>query len=74
MPNVKLEIDGRTYELSEDTLEALVGIAHRNRIGLEQAVAQAIANEKFLEDEVDSGAKLLIKKDDSVRHLDFELA
>ena len=74
MPKVKLEIDGTTYELSEDTLQALVDIAHRNRIGLDQAVAQAIANEKFLEDEVDSGAKLLIKKDDAVRHLDFELA
>jgi len=74
MPNLKIEIDGEIVELPEEVVGALQQIAQRNGIGLEEAIQQAIVNEKFIEDEVDGGAKLLIEKGDELRHLDLEPA
>ncbi len=74
MPILRIEIDGKVVELGEDAVRALVEIADRNGIELAEAIEQAIANEKFIEDEVDDGAKLLIEKGDELRHLDLEPA
>ncbi len=71
MPKLRIEIDGQTVELSEEVVRALMQIAQRNGLRLEEAIEQAIVNEKFIEDEVEGGAKLLIEKDDELRHLDL---
>jgi hypothetical protein len=69
--NITIEVKGeqRQYELGDDALKALQAIAARNGVSLEEALVQAIATEKFIEDQERSGAKLLIKKDDTLREL-----
>lgn len=74
MPILRIEIDGKVVELGENAVRALLEIAERNGIELPEAIEQAIANEKFIEDEVEGGAKLLIEKGDELRHLDLEPA
>ena len=61
---VTIQIDGepRTFELPEAVVRALRSIADRHGITFEQAIAQALVNQKLLEDEVDSGGELLVKK------------
>lgn len=68
---ITIEVNGenRVYELGEDALRALKAIAARNAIPLEDALVQAIATEKFIEDQELSGARFLIKKDDTLREL-----
>lgn len=60
-----------TVDLDEDAAEALRAIAERNNLTLEQAVVQAAVNEKLIEDLVDSGGQLLVKKGDELRYLDY---
>lgn len=74
MPNLRIEVDGEVVELPEEVVQALTEIAQRNGLRLEEAIQQAIVNEKFIEDEVEGGAKLLIEKNDELRHLDLEPA
>jgi hypothetical protein len=66
-----IEIDGEkhTVELPEATVRDLAAIAARNGLTFGTALQQAIANEKFLEDQQADGAKLLIEKDDKLREL-----
>jgi hypothetical protein len=66
-----IEFNGEQYEveLPESTFEELQAIAARNGLDFAAALQQAIANEKFLEDQQDAGAKLLIEKDDKLREL-----
>jgi len=68
-----IEINGQPHEveLSDAAVEALKAIAARNNLSVEAALEQAVVNEKFLEDKVDSGSKLLIEKDDKFRELVF---
>jgi hypothetical protein len=68
---ITIEVEGqqRQFELGEDALRALKAIAARNEVSLEEALVQAIATEKFIEEQERSGAKLLIKKDDQLREL-----
>ncbi len=61
--------EDQVYELGEDALKALRAIADQSGLSLQEALVQAIATEKFIEDQVRSGAKLLIKKDDKLREL-----
>jgi hypothetical protein len=61
----------RTVEMPDQVFEALTSIAERNGLTLEEALAQAAVNEKLLEDEVDSGGKVLIEKGDQVRRLEY---
>ena len=66
-----VEIDGReqTIELPDETVRDLAAIAQRNGLDFATALQQAIANEKFLEDQQANGAKLLIEKGDKLREL-----
>jgi hypothetical protein len=66
-----VQVDGKTYELSDGTRDTLIDIARRNRVGVMVALTQAILNEKFIEDQTASGAKLLIELNGSLRELVF---
>jgi len=52
-----------SVNLPEETVEKLREIAEKNGITLTAALRQSIANEKFLEDELRGGGKLLIEKE-----------
>ena len=71
---ITLTIDGKTYQLKDGTVEALVEIAKRNGVPVEVALKQAILNEKFIEEQTATGAKLLIEKNGSLRELVFNKA
>jgi predicted transcriptional regulator len=61
-----------SVNLPDETVESLRHIAEKNGITLTAALRQAIANEKFLEDELHDDSKLLIEgKDQSVRQVVF---
>ena len=68
-----IDVDGEpiTVELPIEVVEALTSIAARNGLTLEQAIGQAVVNEKLLEDQVDDGGELLIKKGRKVRRLEY---
>ena len=68
-----IEIDGkrRTVELPDEVVDAIQAIARRHNISLEQAIAQAVVNQEFLEDEVNSGGELVVKKGDREQHFEF---
>jgi predicted transcriptional regulator len=66
--------DGTSYELSEETAAKLRKIADTNRVPLATALEQAILNEKFIEEQAESGAKLLIEKNGSLHELVFRPA
>jgi hypothetical protein len=66
---IMIQIDGQTYELSDETARTLVEIAQRNNVTPEVALKQALLNEKFIEEQTTSGAKLLIEKNGSLREL-----
>jgi hypothetical protein len=70
----RVQVDGKTYELSDSTSETLKEIARRNSVSVEVALKQAILNEKFIEEQAASGAKLLIEKNGSLRELVFNKA
>ncbi len=61
-----------SVNLPDETVENLRDIAAKNGITLTAALRQAVANEKFLEDELKDDSKLLIEgKDKSVRQVVF---
>lgn len=61
-----------SINLPEDAVENLRTIADRNGITLTAAMRQAIANEKFLEDELRGSSKLLIEGEDkSIKQVVF---
>lgn len=61
-----------SVNLPDDAVDNLRTIAEKNGITLTAALRQAISNEKFLEDELQDNAKLLIEdKDKSVRQVVF---
>jgi hypothetical protein len=68
---VTIEINGvsRMVELPDEIARALEAIAERNGISLATALQQAIANEKFLEDQQANGSKLLIETNRQLREL-----
>jgi hypothetical protein len=66
---ITISIDGNTYELRDETARTLKEIATKNNVTLDVALKQAILNEKFLEEQTDSGAKLLIEKNGSLNEL-----
>jgi hypothetical protein len=68
---VTVEIDGEqhTFELPDETANDLAAIAKRNGLDFATALRQAIANEKFLEDQQANGAKLLVEKNGTFREV-----
>jgi predicted transcriptional regulator len=61
-----------SVNLPDEAVENLRQIAEKNGITLTAALRQAIANEKFLEDQLQSDSKLLIEdKDKSIRQVVF---
>jgi len=69
---ITIQIDGDQYVLSDETARALIEIAQRNNVPPEIALKQALLNEKFIEEQTTSGAKLLIEKNGSLRELIFK--
>lgn len=69
---ITIQIDGDPYVLSDETAGALIEIARRNNVPPEIALKQALLNEKFIEEQTTSGAKLLIEKNGSLRELVFK--
>jgi predicted transcriptional regulator len=53
-----------TVNLTDEALTALRELADKRGVTLGQALGQAIASEKFLQDEVSKGGKVLIEKPD----------
>lgn len=53
-----------TVNLTDEALTALRELAAKRGVTLGQALGQAIASEKFLQDEVSKGGKVLIEKPD----------
>jgi sulfur carrier protein ThiS len=69
-----IQIDGTQFQLSDETAAKLRTIADTNRVPLATALEQAILNEKFIEEQTESGAKLLIEKNGSLHELVFRAA
>jgi hypothetical protein len=59
----------QTIELPEETVRDLEAIAARNGLSFGEALQQAIANERFIEDQQASGAKLLVEKNGTLREV-----
>ena len=68
---VTIEIDREpvTFELPDETWDALKEIADRNSLTIAMALQQAITNEKFLEDQQAKGSQLLIERNGKLRVL-----
>ncbi len=61
-----------TFNLPDSTVQAIKDIAAKNGTTVTEALRQAIEGRRFLEEEVDSGGKLLIKSpDQSLREVVF---
>jgi hypothetical protein len=69
---ITITIDGTVYEINDHTAATLKEIAARNNVTLDVALQQAILNEKFLEEQTDSGAKLLIERNGSLNELELK--
>jgi hypothetical protein len=64
--------DGPMYELTDETQNAIVYLAMKHSISIEQVIAVSLMNENFLQSEVmDKGHKLLLKKGDTIRRLEY---
>lgn len=61
--------DGKQYELSPEIVRDLEDLARRNNLTIESALAQALANEQFLESLEARGAKLLYDEGGEVRQI-----
>lgn len=72
--SIEIDIDGQRFRLSDETAAKLQKIADTNRVPLAVALEQAILNEKFIEEQTESGAKLLIEKNGSLHELVFKAA
>lgn len=72
--SIRIDIDGETYVLSDETAQTLVEIARRNNVTPEVALKQAILNEKFIEEQTGEGATFLIEKNGSLHKLIFKPA
>jgi hypothetical protein len=70
----EIDIDGTRFRLSDETAAKLQKIADTNHVPLVTALEQAILNEKFIEEQAESGAKLLIEKNGSLHELVFKPA
>jgi hypothetical protein len=71
---IDIDIDGTQFRLPDETAAKLQAIASRNGVPLATALEQAILNEKFIEEQTESGAKLLIEKNGSLHELVFKPA
>lgn len=72
--SIEISIDGQTFRLSDETAAKLKKIAETNGVPLATALEQAVLNEKFIEEQTESGAKLLIEKNGSLHELVFRAA
>jgi hypothetical protein len=72
--SIEITIDGTPFRLSDETAAKLEKIAKTNEVPLATALEQAILNEKFIEEQTDAGAKLLIEKNGSLHELVFKPA
>lgn len=62
-----------TVNLGDEVQAALNEIATKRGISMTEALRQAIANEKFLQDEINQGSKILIEdKDKNVQRVVFK--
>ncbi len=71
MGTLQIQIDDTQFYLSDETAAKLRAIAEMNHVPLATALEQAILNEKFIEDQTESGAKLLVEKNGSLHELVF---
>ena len=63
-----------TVNLPDQTVEAIQEIAKRRGTTVTEALKQVIENQRFLQDEVDNGSKVLIKSpDQSYREVLFNI-
>lgn len=61
-----------TVNLPDQTVEAIQEIARKRGTTVTEALRQAIESQRFFQDEVDNGSKLLIKSpDESYREILF---
>jgi predicted transcriptional regulator len=62
-----------TVNLGDEVQAALNEIATKRGVSMTEALRQAIANEKFLQDEINQGSKILIEdKDKNVQRVVFK--
>ncbi len=70
---VIFEIEGQEpqeLEFSDETWQALLDITKRNGITFREAFAQALANENYIESQIDDpSTKLLVAKGNDLREL-----
>lgn len=61
-----------TVNLPDSTVEALKGIAQDRGITVTEALRQAVESQRFLQQEIQQGSKVLLEKpDDSLRQVIF---
>lgn len=68
---ITIEVGGvpQEFELTDETAAALQAIADRSGVSLATALQQAITNENFLEIQQESGTKLLVEQNGTLREL-----
>jgi predicted transcriptional regulator len=66
-------VDKRTISvrLSEDVISKLRQLAERQGISATAALQKAIETEVFVRDEIDRGAKILVKENDHLKEVVF---
>jgi predicted transcriptional regulator len=61
------------FNLPEEDVAALKDLAIRRQTTVTHVIRQAIASEKFLDEEISRGGKILVERDNSLREVVFKL-
>jgi hypothetical protein len=64
--------DELTVALDPRISMELASIALRNGLSFENAILMSVANELFLQEQMDEGARLIMKKGGRYRYIDYE--
>ncbi len=70
---ITIEINGekQEIELPDATVHALMTLADRNGLTIDQMLQQAIANEQFIEDKIEAGEEILVGSGDKFHKLEL---
>jgi hypothetical protein len=60
-----------SFNLPEEDVAILKALAARRRTTITHVIRQAIASEKFLDDEISAGGKILVERNKNIRELVF---
>jgi hypothetical protein len=60
-----------SVNVSLDVGDAIDKLAKKNRITITEVIRRAVSTYKFIDDEVEQGAKILVERDGTIREVKF---